>query len=162
MNTLEYAIKMEHEGEKYYRDQAEINKNNELNIVCNLLADEEKRHAQILESKKNKLAYKLIDSDLLSNAKNVFTNAKDLETTGKRDSSQLAFYRIASDMEKESIELYQQFLSDAIDADEKKLFEYLIKQEKNHYETFDEMSRLLTNAENWIESPEFGRREEEY
>jgi rubrerythrin len=162
MNTLEYAINMENDGEKYYRDQAEINKNNELHVVCNLVADEEKNHAQILESKKNKLTYKLIKSDLLSNAKNVFTNAKDIEVRGKRDSSQLAFYRTASDMEKKSIDLYQKFLSDTTEDDEKELFEYLIKQEKQHYEAFEEMSRLLTNAEQWIESPEFGRREEEY
>lgn len=29
-------------------------------------------------------------------------------------------------------------------------------------EAFEEMSRLLQNAEWWIESPEFGRRREEY
>ncbi|HEY5560536.1 MAG TPA: ferritin family protein [Clostridiaceae bacterium] len=162
MNTLQYAINMEHDGEKYYRGQAEINKNNELQVVCNLLADEEKIHGEILESKKNKLAYKLIDLDLLSNAKNMFTSAPDIDAQEKRDSSQLAFYRIAADMEKKSIELYQQFLADATDADEKELCKYLIKQEKQHYELFDEMGRLLTNAENWIESPEFGRREEEF
>lgn len=162
MNTLEFAINMEHDGEKYYRGQAEINKNNELHVVCNLLADEEKKHGELLECEKNKLTYELVDSDLLSNAKNVFTNAKDIDAWNKRDSSQLDFYRTASDMEKKSIDLYQQFLSDATGAVEKKLFEHLIKQEKQHYEIFDEMSRLLTNAENWIESPEFGRREEEY
>jgi len=162
MNTLEFAINMEHDGEKYYRGQAEINKNNELHVVCNLLADEEKKHWEILESKKNKLAYKLTSSDLLANAKNMFTSAPDIDAKEKRDSSQLAFYRTASDMEKKSIELYQQFLADTTKAEEKELYEYLIKQEKQHYEIFDEMSRLLTNAENWIESPEFGRREEEY
>lgn len=161
MNTIEYAINMEHDGEKYYREQAEINKSNALHTVCNLLADEEKKHAQILENKKNKLDYKLTGSDLLSDTKNVFTDVKDIEVHGKQN-PQLIFYRIASDMEKNSIDLYNEFLSSATTDDEKELFEYLIKQEKQHFEVLEEIDRLLTNAEEWIESPEFGRRREEY
>lgn len=162
MNTLEYAIKMELDGEKYYRGQAEINKDNPLHIVCNLLAEEEKNHAQILENKKSNSAYQLINTDFLSNANNVFTDAKGIEMQETDYPSQLDFYRIASDMEKESIDLYQKFLSDATEDKEKKLFEFLLYQEKQHFEALEEMSRLLQNAEWWIESPEFGRRREEY
>lgn len=162
MNTFEYAIKMEYDGEKYYREQAEINKDNGLSVVCNLLADEEKRHAQILENKKKHLEYKLLDSDFLINAKNIYTGAKGIDVEGTNYPSQLDFYRIVCDKEKESVDLYQKLLSDVEDDDEKKLYEYLIKQEEQHLEAFDEMSRLLQNAEWWIESPEFGRRREEY
>lgn len=162
MNTLDYAIKMEYDGEKYYREQAEINKENGLNVVCSLLADEEKKHAQILESKKNHSTYKLIDSDFLSNAKNVYTGSKGISVEGTRYPSQLDFYRIVCDMEQKSIDLYQDFLASATEDEEKKLYEYLIKQEEQHLEAFEEMSRLLHNAEWWIESPEFGRRREEY
>ncbi len=162
MNTLDYAIKMEYDGEKYYREQAEINKDNGLYVVCNLLADEEKNHAQILESKKNKLDYKLIESDFLSNAKNVYTGVKGIEVEGTNYPSQLDFYRIVCEMEKKSVDLYKQFLFEAKEDEEKKLFKFLIKQEEGHIEAFEEMSRLLQNAEWWIESPEFGRRNEEY
>jgi rubrerythrin len=161
MNTLDYAINMEHDGEKYYREQAEINKNNVLHTVCNLLAEEEKNHAQILENKKNKLDYKLTGTDLLSDTRNVFVDAKGIEVDGKQN-PQLIFYRIAAEMEKKSIDLYNEFLSSATTNDEKELFEYMIRQEKQHFEILEEMDRLLTNAEEWIESPEFGRRREEY
>ena len=162
MNTIEYAIKMEYDGEKYYREQAEINKDNGLSVVCNLLADEEKRHAQILENKRKHLEYKLLDSDFLINAKNIYAGAKGIDVEGTNYPSQLDFYRIVCDKEKESVDLYQKLLSGVEDDDEKKLYEYLIKQEEQHLEAFDEMSRLLQNAEWWIESPEFGRRREEY
>jgi rubrerythrin len=162
MNTLDYAIKMEYDGEKYYREQAEINKDNGLYVVCNLLADEEKNHAQILESKKNQSAYKLIDSNFLSNAQNVYTGSKGIDVEGTQYPSQLDFYRIVSETEKKSIDLYEEFLSDVTEDEEKKLYEFLINQEKQHLEAFEEMSRLLQNAEWWIESPEFGLRREEY
>jgi rubrerythrin len=162
MNTLEYAIKMEYDGEKYYREQAEINHDNELRVVCNLLAEEERNHAHILESKKNQLPYTLTDSDFLSNAKNIYTDLKDIGGNGIKYPGQLDFYRIACEMEKESIDLYQEFLSVVSEEEEKKLFEFLIHQEKQHFEAFEEMSRLLYNAEAWVESPEFGLRREEY
>ncbi len=161
MDILQYAINMELDGEKYYREQAEKNKGNELHGLCNWLAEEEKRHAGILENKINKVTYRLIDSDLFLSFPNIYSDAKDIETEGQRDSNQLAFYRIAADTEKNSIDLYEKFLKEAKE-DEKEIFQYLIKQEKQHYEVFEELSRILTNAEQWIESPEFGRREEEY
>jgi hypothetical protein len=96
MNTLDYAIKMEYDGEKFYREQAQINKDNGLHIVCNLLAEEEKKHAQILESKKNQSAYKLIDSDFLSNAQNVYTGSKGIEVEGTNYPSQLDFSELSA------------------------------------------------------------------
>jgi rubrerythrin len=162
MNSVDYAIKMEYDGEKYYREQAEINKANGLNAVCSLMAEEEKKHAIILENRKNHMGYKLVDSDFLTSAKNIYTGAKGIEVTGTKYPGQLDFYRIVCDMEQKSIDLYQKFLSAAADEEDKKLYEYLINQEKQHLEAFEEMSRLLQNAEWWIESPEFGRRREEY
>lgn len=161
MNTLEFAIQMELDGEKYYREQAELNKDNPLNSVCTLMADEEKKHAEILESKKNSLAYELPDSKLPSDAKNIFAGAKDIQVSGKQH-PQLLFYREASEMEKKSISLYSDFLAGAATDEEKKLFEYLVHQEKQHLALIEELDRLLTHAEDWIESPEFGRREDEY
>lgn len=162
MNTLDYAIQMEYDGEKYYREQAEKNKENGLYIVCNLLAEEEKKHAQILENRKNQTAYSLQASDFLLQAKNIYTGSKGIEVEGTNYPSQLDFYRIVCEMEDKSIDLYQKFLSETTEEEDRKLFEYLIHQEKQHLEAFEEMSRLLYNAEWWIESPEFGRRNEEY
>lgn len=162
MNTLEYAIKMENDGEKYYKEQAEINKNSGLSVVCELLAEEEHKHAEILENKKNQIAYKLQDSDFLSKAKNVYTGSKGIQLKETNYPSQLDFYRIVCDMEQKSVDLYQELLTNTTEEEDKKLFVYLIHQEKQHLEAFEEMSRLLQNAEWWIESPEFGRRNEEY
>jgi rubrerythrin len=160
MNTLEYAINMEHDGEKYYTEQAEINKDNSLYVVCTMLAEDEKKHAQILEKKRREVTYELTDSDTLMKTKNIFKDATNIKVLGKEKVTQLDFYRIASDMEKDSIVLYEQFLEKATDAKEKELFEYLIQQEKYHFELFEELSFLLNRPEEWVESAEFGTREE--
>ena len=67
---------------------------------------------------------------------------------------------MALQMEKDSIELYQKFFKEAGDEQTKKLFGYLIRQEENHFEIFDNLITLVERPEEWVEDAEFGPREE--
>ncbi len=160
MNALEYAIKMEYEGENYYTEQMEKNRNNKLFTVCKMLAEDERKHAQILNSKLKGLPYELKDTDALAEAKSIFANLRDIKTEDKEITSQLDFYRIALKLEKESIDLYTDLLGKTEDSKEKELFSFLIKQEEHHYQILDELVVLLSRTEEWVESAEFGVREE--
>lgn len=162
MNTLEFAIQIELEGERFYIEQAQIHKDNGLHVVCNLLAEEERRHAEILQNKMRQLEYTLQDFDFLTNAKNIYTGSKGIMVEGANYPTQLDFYRSVCDKEQESIDLYQSLLAEAATDEDRKLYEFLIHQEKQHIEAFEEMSRLLENAEWWVESAEFGLRRDEY
>lgn len=160
MNVLEFAIKMELEGEKYYNEQAEINKDNSLSTVFVMLAKEENRHSQILKNKANKLPCDLQQSETLSEAKNVFNTIGANKEEIMHLPNQLGVYRLALEKEKESITLYRKYLSEATDDDSKKIFEYLIKQEEDHYTIIEQLVALLSRPEEWVESAEFGVREE--
>jgi len=160
MNNWKFAIDMELDGEKYYKGQADINKDNGLNVVCLMLANDEKKHAQILTDKMNEKAFELIDSETLSKSKNIFDGIGDIKIEGKEIASQLDFYRIATEKEKQSIDLYKEYLSKAVGSAEKELFEYLIKQEEHHYEVLDNIASLLIKPEEWVENAEFGIRKE--
>ncbi len=162
MNVLEFAIQMEQDGEKYYREQAELYTQNNLNVVCRMLADDEKMHAQLLSHKLNHLAYECPDSETLSKAKNIFQDIAKIKIKGKENPSQLDFYRIALDKEKQSIDFYSKHAADPEAGMEKELFTYLINQEKHHYEVLEELAALLKQAEDWVESAEFGLRKEYY
>ncbi len=48
MDILVYAIKMELDGEKYYKEQAKLNRENNLYNVFMDLAKDESDHAKIL------------------------------------------------------------------------------------------------------------------
>ena len=160
MNSWKFAIDMELDGEKYYKEQANINKDNSLNVVCLMLAEDEKKHAQILTDKMDKKSFQLIDAQTLSKAKNIFDGIGDIKIEDKEIASQLDFYRIATEKEKQSIDLYKEYLLKAVGSEEKELFEYLIKQEENHYEVLDNMASLLIKPEEWVENAEFGIRKE--
>lgn len=160
MSILEFAVKMELDGEKYYMEQAELNKGNSLNTVFLMLARDENMHAKVLQKKANKLAYDLMPNETLSEAKNVFSDLTALKSEIKQKPNQLNVYKQALENEKQSIALYQKYLSEATDDGTKKLFEYLIKQEEDHYTIIDQLVSLLTHSEEWVESAEFGLRKE--
>lgn len=160
MNLLEYAIKMEQDGEAYYTKQAEINKDNSLQAVCIMLATDEAHHGQILARRLNQLSYELSDSNTLENARNIFSGIGDIEMELKAIPSQLDFYRIASEKEQQSIEIYTELLAKADGKQDIEIFQYLIGQEKQHFEVLDNLATLLRQGEEWVESAEFGLRKD--
>ncbi|SHJ08925.1 ferritin-like domain-containing protein [Parasporobacterium paucivorans] len=160
MNSLEFAIKMEEDGAKYYMEQAELHEGNGMCVVCAKLAEEEKKHASLLKARLEGKAYQLDDRDTFTEIMNVFESAVDVRILGKLIPSQVDFYRAGLEFEKKSIDLYTEFLKNAQSDDEKELFRFLINQEKLHFSILDEIDRMLTNAEEWVENAEFGLREE--
>lgn len=160
MNILEFAIDMELDGLKYYKEQAEVNKENMLYSVCLMMAEDEKNHAKILTDRMKEIDYRLIETETLSKAKNIFEGSGDIKIATKEIASQLDFYRIASDKEKQSIDLYTDLSSKAVEGQDKELFDYLIKQEVQHYEVLEELANLLRQSEEWVEFAEFGLRKE--
>ena len=147
---------MEFEGEKYYKGQAESTKNNGLKTVFLMLAKDENTHAKVLQNKSNNLSYELKDNETLSETKNLFKEIEDFKDEIKQVPNQLDLYRAAFEKEKESINLYEKLLSQAEDDESKKLFNYLIKQEKDHYEVLDELVLHLNKSDDWVEAAEFG------
>ncbi len=157
MNILEFAVNMEKEGETFYRSQANENKSNGLFKVFSILADDEKQHAKILSEFIKKEKSNLTDSKL-SNISGVFKD--HFKNDIKQKPVQLDIYREALKKEKESISLYSDLLEKASGSGEIKLFDYLIKQEELHYTTIEDFITHIEKAESWVESAEFGTRED--
>lgn len=156
MDILVYAIKMELDGERYYIEQAEINRGNSLYNVFMDLAKDEGDHAKILEDKARGLLYKK-NVSVQSSLKNVFA-----EILGSKDVSsyqdQLEVYKMALEKEKQSIDLYKKLLSESIS--DKDIYNYLIAQEEEHCEILEEIIKIVSRPKDWVEAAEFGQREE--
>jgi len=160
MNILEFAIQMELDGEKYYTKQAEIHKDNILSTVFVMLAKDESIHAKVLQDKANEQSFNLKQNETLSVAKNIFSNLEAIRIGIKQVPNQLDAYRFALEKEKASIALYQKYSLESTDEESKKLYESLMKQEEVHYEIIDQLISLISRPEEWVESAEFGLREE--
>ena len=157
MNILEFAINMEKEGEAFYLSQAKENENNGLFSVFSILAEDEKQHAEILTDFQNKETANLPESGLSVNT-SIFKG--QIKSDIKQPPAQLDAYREALKKEQESIDLYKDLLDKSEIADDTDIFGYLIKQEELHYTIIEDIIFHLEKAESWVESAEFGVRED--
>ena len=154
MDILVYAIKMELDGEKYYQEQAELNRENSLYRIFTDLANDERDHAKILEDKLRGSFYRL-DAPVRASVQNVFERLTGQEACCME---QADTYKMALEKEKQSIDLYKKMLNES-DGD-KQLYEYLIAQEEEHYNIIEEIIRFVNRPKEWVEDAEFGKSEE--
>ncbi|HEX9025440.1 MAG TPA: ferritin family protein [Clostridium sp.] len=160
MNVLDFAINMELDGEKYYKEQSEIAQDISLKKIFLILAEDENSHAKLLQHKSNNMSYELKGTETISETKNLFNEIKDFKNELKQNPDQLDLYRVALEKEKESIDLYEKLLSQSEDDKSINLFKFLIAQEKDHYTTLEELVSQLNKCNDWVEAAEFGIRVE--
>ncbi len=160
MTAVEFAIKMELDGEVYYSEQAEKAEHPGLKAVFTLLAQEEREHASLLEKYAAQREYELQESQVPKHFKGIFQDEKDLKVEFKANPEELDAYKLALEKEKESIELYEKMGLEATSEEEKRLFAFLVEQETIHYNTFQNLIEHVIKAEQWVESAEFGLRED--
>jgi rubrerythrin len=157
MDILVYAIKMELDGESYYKEQAKLNRGNQLYKIFMYLAEEESEHARILEEKSKGLSYKK-SAAVTVHGQNVFTNLKDQKVDINNVEAQVNAYKLALEKEKESIDLYKKLMCES--AESADLYKFLISQEEEHYALIEEIIKFLNRPNERVESAEFGIREE--
>lgn len=160
MNNLDIAIQMELDGQKYYLEQADNYENSELSTVFRILADAEQEHAALLIRRKNEESVTLVNKNNLPEIKTIFRGLPHFQIGEERSAKQRDAYRFAEVLEEKSIELYRRMKAEASTEKDKELFEFLIKQEQEHLILFENLGILLLRPEEWVESAEFGIREE--
>lgn len=113
-----------------------------------------------LKKRLNNEEYSLNEDDSIKNIKSVFNGLKDFEASTIRSATQLDVYRLAVEIEEKSIDLYKDMLKASDNDKDKELFEFLLREERKHLTLFDELVKMLTRPEEWVESAEFGLRED--
>ena len=160
MELLNLALTMEEDLKNFYLKQAELHQENSLRTVFELLAKEEEKHAEILMSYADKIDLPLMDSDIISEVKPIFKEMADFKSDIKLYATQLDAYRMALDKEVESFNFYKDLHDKSEEEQLKQVFRYLIHQEDRHCIILEELVKLVTRPEEWVESAEFGLRED--
>ena len=158
MNSLELAIEMEMDSKRFYLEQAEKTEDSGLKSIFITLAEEESIHARILKNKADTLSYELVDT--YAEIKNIFVEIGDYKNIIKQLPDAIDVYTLGLENEKKSIDLYQKMLQEAVDERDKKIFEYLIEQENDHYKVLEQLIEMVNRPNEWVESAEFGLRKE--
>lgn len=158
MNILEYAMKMEKDGEEFYRELAQNTKNPGLKHILTMLADDEVKHYKIIEGMRKMAGPEMTETKVLTDAKNIFSqmNAADIGD----ETSQIELYKKAQDLETKSRELYENKAEETDDPQEKDLLLKIADEEKRHYYLLENMIQFVNRPKHWLEDAEFNHLED--
>lgn len=160
MPNLSRAIKAQQEGAQYYSRLAQRSAQAALKDVFSMLADDERRHEMVLQASRDELPEALSDSGISTKVSQLFEHLEGLWHDIPAPVEQGDVYLAAVEMEKRAVALYQELMDASDNPDEKALYAFLVDQEKIHMDIMEWLYRYISRPRDWVESAEFGIREE--
>ncbi|TKB06999.1 ferritin family protein [Desulforhopalus sp. IMCC35007] len=161
MNVFEFAMKMEKDGEAFYREIAKKTNNAGLQKIFNTLADEEVVHYNTFKKIYEKSPAKAVESNVLDKAKNIFIEIKD---AGGLDLSsetlQTEAYEKAMEAEKEAYTFYEQKANESESQEEKDILMTFAREERRHYQLLKNVLEFVGRPDQWLEDAEYTTMEE--
>lgn len=161
MDVFAFALRMEREGEAFYRRLAEVAPNEGYAAICTMLADEEVRHAQVVLELQRMQPVTAWMSTLTEDVHTVFARMIDSGQIPPSDLSQIQLYRRAQDLERQSREFYLEYDDFAGTIGVRVALTRLADEELRHWEILDAMIEFVSRPlpGNWLENAEWYQRE---
>jgi rubrerythrin len=160
MDILEYAMKMEKDGEQYYRRAAEKVNNKGIKTILSMLADEEVKHYNALARIQAQQPTEMAGTVILADAKNVFEQMNESDEKLDVDAGQTELYKEAQRIEEKSRDFYLEKAEEVSEEQQKELFLRLAEEEKKHYFLLENIIEFVSRPEHWLENAEFCHLEE--
>ena len=155
MNVYEYAMKVEKEGEAYYREMVSKAQNPGLKRIFTMLADEEVKHYNIFKNMMKKEDIDLDKLDLITDTKTIFQTLTQEKDNIDLDKEQIQFYKDAITREENSKNFYAQKAEELESITEKSIFLQIAAEEVKHKKVLEEIVTFLEEPADWVASAEF-------
>lgn len=156
MDIYEFAIGFEQENQKFYNEFAEKSSNTSLKNVFLNLAEEEKKHENIIRQMRDNKELDAVESDILPKAKQAFDEiSKNLPENEILPTEQVDVYKKAIALEEKSIEFYTEQAEKAEDPEIKETFERLAEEEKKHERIMNNITEMVNRPNTWLEDAEW-------
>lgn len=156
MSILDFAMQMEQDGEKLYRGLADTIENTGLKKIFTMLADEEAEHFKVFKHLKENTPLGLPENKILEQSKNIFSAMKEgAPFTINATTEQKEAYSLALEMEKKSIDFYEEKAAVSQNKEEKKLLRAIAREERRHYRLIEGVIDFISRPEQWLEDAEY-------
>jgi len=160
MDILEYAMKMEKDGEAYYREQAGKVKDRNAARFLGFLVREEQKHYEIIRSYRQGVTEEL-DSSFIENVKTLFEEMRQQgEAFREGDGGTLAVLNHGLELEDRSIRFYVEKMTETSDAKLRDILYFLKRQEDRHYGMLSSLIDYYLKPQLWTEQAEFTHLED--
>lgn len=155
MNVYEYAMKVEKEGESYYREMASAANNPGLKRIFTMLAEEEVKHFNVFKGMMKKEDLDIEKLDLITDTKTIFQTLAEEKDNVNFDREQIQFYKDAIAREENSKNFYAEKAALLEDETEKAIFLKIADEEVKHKRVLEEIVIFLEEPADWVCSAEF-------
>lgn len=159
MDIYEYAMKMEKDGETYYRELAGKTVNKGLKNIFVMLADAEVVHYGIFRKLRDKEKVATGQTETLSGIKNIFEKMREEKDT-EVNAAEVESYKKAQEIEKASKDFYLKQAEEVKDMAQKEIFLKIADEEKKHYFILERIIDFVSRPLTWLENPEWYHLEE--
>ena len=155
MDILDYAIQMERDGYEFYLQSAQKQKDEAARRMLEILADDEKRHEEILKGMRQGKA-SMIASKKFAGIKNVFQKLAAAKQPFINENGCLSdVLRQGVQIEARSVELYRKNAAKTADAAEKEIWQKLQAEEEKHKKLLELTLEYVDNPQTILENAEF-------
>lgn len=154
MDIFEFAMQMEKDGEKYYREIAAGVDNTGIKKILSILADEEVKHYEIFAEMKRRTPG-IASTTTLADVKNIFARMKESGENISSKLGQIELYKKAQEMEKKSEDFYLEKCEEVGSEAQKELLIKIANEEKQHYLILEHVILFVTRTDHYLENAEF-------
>jgi len=155
MNVYDYAMKVEKDGEAYYKELASKSPNAGLKKVFTLLADAEVKHYQVFKSMRDKDGQDFKALDISTDTKTIFETLKAEKNSVDLNHDEIKFYEDAIKREDDSYHFYLKKADELEDEEEKTVFMNIAQEELKHKAILEDILAFIQEPTNWVGSAEF-------
>ncbi len=160
MNIYEFAMKMEKDGENYYRELAKMTMNTGIRNILTMLAEAEAVHYNIFRKMKDNEEVHVSDTKILLQVNNIFVKMRAEEKNIDVHITHTEQYKRAQEIEKNSRDFYLQQADKVKGPVQKEIFIRIADEEKKHYFILEEIINFVSRPQTWLENPEWYHLEE--
>lgn len=156
MNVFDYAMKMELEGEEYYRGLAEATPHPGLKTIFTNLAADERKHFETFRALKGGISDPIPESSTLESSRNIFEKLVDGEIESPTLEHSLDGYRHGMENEAESAKFYEDAAKREKDENVARLIRRIADEEWDHYRVLENLYQYTLAPQNYLAWGEFG------
>jgi len=157
MDIFKFAMEKEKFSEDYYRQLSKKTNNEGLSNILTMLAEEERKHFNVVQQMQQQKPQKKTETDVLGNAREIFEKMRQSTEKFSFDISELELYEKARDIEKESRQFYLEKSNEVTDPSHKEIFRKLADEEQKHFALVQRICDFVAKPQWFLENAEMYR-----
>lgn len=157
MDIFEFAIEKEKLSEDYYRQLAEKTTNKGLEGIFLMLAEEEKKHAQIVRDMQKQPIDTVTETSVLDDARKVFESMSKSAEDFNFDIEEAKLYQKAAQIETDSENYYREKAQASQNPSHREIFLKLADEEHKHFRLLESIGTFVERPKWFLENAEMYR-----